>query len=258
MKFLAPVFALCLATPATAQQQIYVAAGQSINAAVARALDTCSVITLGPGTWYETIDLVHAPVCPKTNDETSPMVIQGSGADKTFWNGCPTCSGTLVATGAGTDVAIRQMYIYSTGSPNQNTLYAQQGAKINVLDGVVFGESTNQQLHCENVGSSIQLWRDYTIASGTLTGNHMAATTQCNISAGPLTVTLGPNLIFGGPFAFAQLGSGINLSVTWQGGPVNGRKFIVESLSYITTNGAGCASLPGNVAGIKINGGLCL
>jgi hypothetical protein len=208
----------------------------------------CGTITMAAGTWNETLDVVGGR-CARVGDESAGLVIQGAGPGKTFWNGGANTTGTLIVTGTGARVAIRQMYIWSTNGPHQNTIYVQQGGGFSQLDGVTQGQSTNQQFHCENVGSSIQLWSDYTVASGTLNGNHMGASTGCNISAGPLTATLGSNLIFGYPFLFAQYGSSLNLSVTWAGGPINGRSYQIDSQSMLITNGAGCGSIPGSSPG---------
>jgi hypothetical protein len=236
---------------------------QTINYAVRQALNACVggyrvVVNLGAGVWNETVNLVHAvPGCANKIGDEEPLLIQGAGSAQTTWNGCSTCTGTVVATGTGTDVALAKMTLMSTGAPGQNTLYAQKGALIQVIDDVVFGQSNNQQVHCENVGSMIQLWQDYTIASGSWNGNHVGATTQCGVYIGPLRVTLAPNLIFGGPFLFAQIGAVINLTAEWRGGPVKARKYETDTLSMIVTNGGGCTKIPGNARGIKHNGGLC-
>jgi hypothetical protein len=266
-------FLVLLSSGAWAQQivPLYVARGgmdnpmcstampcQTLNGAVAVARTAgCAAINVGPGTWYETLDLVNFTNCPTYNNEASPLIINGSGSGQSYWTGCPTCTGTLIATGK-TDVAVQNLYMYATGgSVPKNILYAQQGGKINVYAGMVFGQSTNQHFHCENVGSAIQLWSDFSVVSGTLTGNLMGASTQCNISAGPLTITFGSNLIFGGPLFYAQYGAGLNLSIAAAGGPVNGKRYQADNLSYIATNGAGCANLPGSSAGTTSTGGWC-
>jgi hypothetical protein len=272
MKWLTLLFALM---PTSAWAQFYVSpTGQdvgvcsasapckTINYTVETALASCVdgnrlVINLSAGYWQESLNLVHAlPTCASRVGDEEPMLIQGAGSGLTTWNGCPTCSGTLIATGAGTDISVRAMRLMSVGGPGQNTLYAQKGGLIQVQDDINFGQSSNQHIHCEDTGSTIQLWRDYTVSSGTYTGNHMAASTQCGIYAGPLTVTLTPNIIFGGPMLFAQIGSVLNLSIRWVSQAVNGQSYLVQTLSMLATNGAGCGSIPGS-HGIVSGGGQC-
>ena len=152
----------------------------------------------------------------------------------------------LYNSGSGVEIGIEYVQLKFTGS-SPACIQADQGARINLGNGIIFDSSSGSHIAVTNNGS-VRLASKYTII-GSAVYNHIACTTGFIFKAGISEVTLTGTPNFGNSFIDIRSNSIAALAGITYTGSATGTKFLVSTNSLIATAGGGINYFPGDVAG---------
>lgn len=250
----------------------------TIKAAFAAALATplaggvAHIVRLAAGTYSEQINSLGSPpgglVFGPGVDTVSPLIIEGAANFGTIITGEPgatsTGAGTIIANG-GTNIWLRNLQVRNYFDASASLLFAQMGGQIHVGENVILSTpgQNGQLVHCENVGSQVQFWKDCTIMNGpsgagwTANAAFAAIGGSSIIFNGPTTVSMtGPPMpTYAVAFVTVQDGGVFicKAGTSFPGGGCACPKWYNPS-GFIDTGGALGANLPGAPGIGPING----
>lgn len=172
------------------------------------------------------------------------------------------CNGTTISTTSadaiGTDgqlgglMKIQGCTVQTTTTGNGIT--HQAVGKLQLLTGMVFGATANQQIKAQGAGVTLQILNDYSVTGGAK--QHVSVQHTAFVFSINLTVTLTAAIAYTQQFAQVLDRAGYeSVGTTWTNGTtVTGQRYNAASNSVINTAGAGVNYFPGNAAGATATG----
>lgn len=215
----------------------------------------------GVGDWAEDV-FINGPLRGAVNTVPIPnigsvwpsmVLLLGNGT--TTLSGAGANCATLAASQYAV-IGIKNMIVTGFKTGCASPLFAQMGGMIHIFGGNTIGRAGAEQLHCENPGSSIQIWENYTLTGGGVSALAASDHGEILISAGVGTIIGSPSYTTSFLFARNQGSIQVNIPAPWGATPVaSSSKFQVLSNSVLELGNVTMAQIPGNLPGFVTSGG---